>query len=322
MTDEEGLRWPYGFRFEWGLKRAQPESNGPGDDFDEPIVKIKPPPPAIPEIMRHLPNHVNDQLQSTLVSLSKFHESLNTLQLSEDTKRIVLQRVLSDMAGNEREDLLVTSSWWRQKALEYGVGYVDALTSHYLFLNLTSDLAAEWNLSRKKSDLEWESEEKSKRRIALSANAADHISGLGASSVDSAMIEAYLARAEVTRELLIYANGKICSTVPAKEDDKDISKDTLVATLFNDNPALTSSQLEHCKRLASIVQLGDLCEQNNWCLVVCHVETDQLSGQPKLFRRLLSVVSNLDDDPTRAKALVRPAIQPYPLFALTENKTS
>lgn len=325
MPDEECLRWPYGFRFEWVVKRVHKESSGPTDDSSEPNVKLSPSHPAMCDILRHIPDHVGDQLQSTLLSLSQFRETLTHLQISSETKRIVLQRVLGDMASNEREALLTASSWWRQQALEHGITFVDAITSHYLYLSLTTDLSSEWELSRKFSELAWETQEAESRRVALLTTAAEHVAHDGSTSNDMTTVAAYIARAETIRELIIYANKKICMTVDAQEEGQDLSIDCLIGTLLNkedDNAAWKTMQLERCKRVASIVQLNRLCELNNWTLVACHVETDNISGRPKLFRRLLNVVSCMESDQTRSKALVRPAIQPYPMLALSEHKSS
>lgn len=324
--EDVSLSWPYGFRFEWKLKRVYRQSEGPNNDSEEPSLKVKPPIPSDSHILQNIPDNIGDQLQSTVLSLNKFQESLGLMQISSETKRIVLQRVLTDMAGNERDALLAASVWWRQGALEYGSGYVDAIVSHYLYKSLKSDMSAEWERSREETGLKWEAEEMKKRRQAMLATTDDHVFNLTEDADDnSAAIEVYLARAEVIRDLIIYTNKKICTTTASTEGGQDKSVDTLIGAVqtdFNDNDDWRLAQLEKSKRVASVVQLNDLCEQNNWSLVVCHVETEDLCGRPKLFRRLLSVVSKQEDDPTRARAVVRPAIQPFPMLALDEYNSS
>ena len=320
----QALIWPYGFRFEWKLKRAFRQSTGSTKDEDELTTKIRPHAPSGEDILRHIPDQVVDQLQSTVLSLSDFQESLQPLQVSVETKRIVLQRVLADMAGNERETLLGASSWWRQHALDHGSGYVDAVISHYLYKCMTDDIFSASQYSRHNPLLKSEAEELNQRREAILATAPEHIVGHFYDDEASAA-EAYLARAEIIRELIIFANNKICTTIPTKRDEKDTSMDTVIGdivTPFNDNAGWKTMQLEKCKRVASIVQLHDLCEQNNWSLVACHVETKEVSSGRKLFRRLLSVVSKLEEDPTRAKALIRPAIEPFPMQSLAEHCSS
>src|SRR5690242_12966274 len=117
------LTWPYGFRFEWKLKRVFRQSTGPGSDEDELTTKIRPSVPTDSDTFQHIPNHVGDQIQSTVLSFLEFEKPLSHLQVSSDTKRIVMQRILADMAGNEREALLCASSWWRQLFLDHGSGY-------------------------------------------------------------------------------------------------------------------------------------------------------------------------------------------------------
>lgn len=256
--DRQALIWPYGFRFEWKLKRVSRQSTGPGHEETELTTKVRPPAPTDADILRHIPDQVADQLQSTAVSLSQFRESLNPLQVSVDTKRIVLQRVLADMAGNEREALLDASSWWRQHALEYGLGYVDAIISHYLYMCMTNNISSASQDSRYDPMLKSEAEESNQRREAILATAADYIAGRsdGDDGDDASATEAYLARAEVIRELIIFANNKICTSTTAKEEEKDMSMDTLVGDLitpFNDNAYWKSRHLEKCKRTASIV---------------------------------------------------------------------
>ena len=277
----QSLRWPYGFRFEWATKLLYTLTDVSGDDRTDVTIRLKPAAPPIREVIANIPEHMDDQLGGILICLTNFKQHTDSMHISRETKNATLQRTLTDMAENVRDSVLAASSWFRQKALEFGPGYVDASLAHYLYLSLIGGLSTELSQARKTSRLTHEWKEWKKRRMLLGPTAIKHVS-----NTNSVAIADYLNRAEMIRELLIYANKQICLTVSAKEDVPDTAIDYPNESLADgekDTYAEKLVRLNHCKRIASIIQLHVLRKQNNWSLVTCHVQIDDSSGEPRLF---------------------------------------
>lgn len=325
MADADEPTWPYGFRFEWSLDQYYKQAATDQKSNSSPIsIKLSLSAPKLSEIMQHIPPQVDERLQASALSLKLFEDQLKLLNVSSETKKSVMQKVLGDLAENERENVVRSCSYWRQNALDHGEGYVDASLAHYLYAILKDTLdreaavPANYNVFREELNLE------RKRRAKLKGLAIAHSSSKQAASQESSQsVENYLSRAEAIRELLIYANEKICQTKAPKTATRDLQIDTLdriFHTLESGSQLGKLARLADCKRVASLLTLERLCEQNDWSLVTYQCETvpsGPADGDAKLFRRLFTVIVNTERA-TDARAFVRPYIEPYPLFTANQ----